>query len=133
MTFNAAKWLDRDEFMIFVARHIQNNNVVESRKSNSGQPRSRSHPQNIVSAPIIKREPTPDSLQDLLDCAVPDGYVSACRQKGKTPILVGGSSAQSRDVVPIQSPEVIEISDSEESNLPPKEYRKRKRTAVPDR
>jgi len=84
----------------------------------------------------------PDSLQDLLDCAVPDDHVSAYHQKGKIPSLVDGtSSAQSRDAV-IHSPEVIEISDSEEPNLPPKplvrataqkEGGKRKRAVVPDR
>ena len=119
MTFTAAKWLDLDEFMIFVARRIQ--------QSNGGQHRSHLHDsQPIISAPIIKREPAPDSLLASLDCAVPDNHVSACCQKRKIPSLAGGkSSAQSRDLtskaaLPLQSPEVIEISDSEESNLPPK-------------
>jgi hypothetical protein len=144
MTFNTAKWLDLDEFMIFVARHIQNASSAGSRQSNGVQPRSHSHSQPITSVPIIKCEPTPDSLQDLLDCAVPDDHVSACRQKRKIPSLVsssGTSSAQSTDAM-IQSREVIEISDTEESNPLPrplahatqmKEGRKRKHAAVPDR
>jgi hypothetical protein len=60
MTFTAAKWLDLDEFMIFVARRIQ--------QSNGGQHRSHLHDsQPIISAPIIKREPAPDSLLASLD------------------------------------------------------------------
>ena len=112
MTFNTAKWLDLDEFMIFVARRIQNTS-----SAGSSQPRSpsRSYSQPIVSPPIIKCEPTPDSLQDLLDCAVPDDRVSACRQKWKIPSFVGSGGTSSA-----QSPEVIEISDSEESNPPPR-------------
>ena len=142
MTFNMAKWLDLDEFMIFVARHIQNASSAGSRQSNSVQPRwpPHLHSQPITSVPIIKCEPTPDGLQDLLDCAVPDDHVSACRQKRKIPSLVsssGTSSAQSMDAM-IQSREVIEISDTEESNPLPKslahmEGRKRKHAAVPDR
>ena len=139
MTFNTAKWLDLDEFMIFVARRIQNTSSTGSRQSNGGQPRSRSLSQPTISVPIIKCEPTPDSLQGLLDCAIPDDHVSACRQKRKIPS--GTPSAPNRDAI-IQSPEIIEISDSEESNPPPrplvhatqmKKGRKRKHVAVPDR
>ena len=139
MTFNTAKWLDLDEFMIFVARCIQNTSSTGSRQSNGGQPRSHLLSQPTISVTIIKCKPTPDSLQGLLDCAIPNDHVSACHQKWKIPS--GTPSAPNRDAM-IQLPEIIDISDSEESNPPPrplvhatqmKKGRKRKHVAVPDR